>query len=82
MAAVEYGTRVFPGFVPSGFLCDWCDGPTIGAVRWSEHAWTELEMLERGSWPRRIQDLIDNHPWHPNCRCSMFPQADQPNDQS
>lgn len=80
MMPVDYGQFVFPGFCgASGLMCRWCDQvPGMSIIMESQAMWTELEMLERGSWPRRIQDLIDNHAWHPNCRCTMFPQAEDP----
>lgn len=63
-------------------LCRWCDAQSFGPwpvmMMWSDLAWSELEMLERGSWPRRVADLIDRHEWHPNCRCAVFPQVDSP----
>lgn len=65
-------------------LCTWCDispRPSIAYAMWSEAMWIEMEMLERGSWPRRIQGLIDDHQPHPNCRCFVFPQVDPPENQ-
>lgn len=77
---VVEAVMTLPGQVFAGLLCAYCDGGVL--VVESTMMWAELEMLERGSWPRRVADLID-HPmdlshWGTNCRCVVFPQVDPP----
>lgn len=74
MMPVEFGVFVFPGFAEGlAAMCRWCDQHTIPYTE-SLFMWSELE---RGSWPARIQGLIDGHTPHPNCRCAL-PQVDPP----
>lgn len=75
MMPVIEGRAVFPGFAEGLVrVCSWCDlgqltfDAMMALCLWSEAMWTELEMLERGSWPARIQGLL--------------PQVDPPADQS
>lgn len=56
MMPVIEAVCVFPGMAYSGLLCSYCDGGVLPLD--SLMMWSELEMLERGSWPARIQDLL------------------------
>lgn len=81
MMPVIEGCMMMPGWAQgAGRLCVWCDQYTIPYTE-SLMMWSELEMLERGSWPARIQGLIDDHQPRPNCRCFVFPQVEPPENQ-